>query len=101
MIIFFSIIIFIYKIKNMDNNKNINRLIHTMVKEEIDLSSVNVPSSIDDACEKFVKVLRPGMLSKNQIANILNEIFLNLGLTKSDVNQILQIIQQDRVRYKF
>jgi hypothetical protein len=79
--------------------KNVNS---TIVNETYDLESVKYSSSIKTQVDKLVDAIKKTpSLNKNAVASILNDIIMALGLDRTQTTMYMNMIKQDRSKYKF
>jgi hypothetical protein len=74
----------------------------TIVNETYDLESVKYSSSIKTQVDKLVDAIaKTPSLNKNAVASILNDIIMALGLDRTQMTMYMNMIKQERGKYKF
>jgi hypothetical protein len=74
----------------------------TIVNETYDLESVKYSSSIKTQVDKLVDAIaKTPSLNKNAVASILNDIIMALGLDRVQTTMYMNMIKQERSKYKF
>ena len=72
------------------------------MNEAYDLEQVKYSASVRKHVDNLVNALsKTPNLSKNQVASILNDIILALGLNKTQITMYMSMIKQSRKRYDF
>jgi hypothetical protein len=73
-----------------------------LTNESFDLESVKYSSSIKTQVDKLVDAIsKTPNLNKNAVASILNDIIMALGLDKTQMTMYMNMIKQERGKYKF
>lgn len=73
-----------------------------VVNETYDLEQVKYSPSVRKNVDKLVDSLSESPnLSKLQVASILNDIILSLGLNKTELTMYMNMIKQSRKKYSF
>ena len=73
-----------------------------LTNEAFDLESVNYSSSIKTQVDKLVDAIgKTPNLNKNAVASILNDIIMALGLDRTQMTMYMNMIKQERGKYKF
>lgn len=73
-----------------------------LTNESFDLESVNYSSSIKTQVDKLVNTIgKTPNLNKNAVASILNDIIMALGLDRTQMTMYMNMIKQERGKYKF
>lgn len=74
----------------------------TIVNETADLESVKYSSSIKTQVDKLVDAIsKTPNLNKNAVASILNDIIMALDLDRTQMTMYMNMIKQERGKYKF
>jgi hypothetical protein len=74
----------------------------TIVNETYDLESVKYSSSIKTQVDKLVDAIsKTPNLNKNAVASMLNDIIMALGLDRTQMTMYMNMIKQERGKYKF
>jgi DNA relaxase NicK len=82
--------------KELANNKS------QLTNESFDLDAVKYSSSIKTQVDKLVDAIsKTPNLNKNAVASILNDIIMALGLDKTQMTMYMNMIRQERGKYKF
>lgn len=82
--------------KELANNKS------QLTNESFDLDAVKYSSSIKTQVDKLVDAIsKTPNLNKNAVASILNDIIMALGLDRTQMTMYMNMIKQERGKYKF
>lgn len=73
-----------------------------LMKETYDLDQVKYSASIQKQVDNLVSSLQKSSnLSKVQVAAILNDIIMAMGLNRTQMTMYMNMIKQSRQRYNF
>ena len=73
-----------------------------LMNEVYDLEHVKYSPSVRKQVDNLVNAIsKTPNLSKNQVASILNDIILALGLNKTQITMYMNMIKQQRAKYQF
>ena len=73
-----------------------------LMNEAYDLEQVKYSASVRKHVDNLVSAIsKTPNLSKNQVASILNDIILALGLNKTQITMYMNMIKQSRQKYNF
>jgi len=72
------------------------------MKETYDLDQVKYSASIQKQVDNLVSSLqKTSNLSKVQVAAILNDIIMAMGLNRTQMTMLMNMIKQSRQKYSF
>ena len=73
-----------------------------LMKESYDLDQVKYNASIQKQVDNLVSSLQKSSnLSKVQVAAILNDIIMAMGLNRTQMTMLMNMIKQNRQKYSF
>jgi ABC-type oligopeptide transport system ATPase subunit len=73
-----------------------------LMKETYDLDQVKYSASIQKQVDNLVSSLqKTSNLSKVQVAAILNDIIMAMGLNRTQMTMLMNMIKQSRQKYSF
>jgi ABC-type oligopeptide transport system ATPase subunit len=73
-----------------------------LMKETYDLDQVKYSASIQKQVDNLVSSLqKTSNLSKVQVAAILNDIIMAMGLNRTQMTMLMNMIKQNRQKYNF
>jgi ABC-type oligopeptide transport system ATPase subunit len=73
-----------------------------LMKETYDLDQVKYSASIQKQVDNLVSSLQKSSnLSKVQVAAILNDIIMAMGLNRTQMTMLMNMIKQNRQKYSF
>jgi hypothetical protein len=83
-------------------HEEVGKMLDNTLNEVYDLDKVSYNHSVHKEVENLVSQLKKtNNLSKVQVASILNDIILALGLNRTQMTMYMNMIKQQRQRYSF